>query len=290
MKTYIQFKKQRELGEILTDTFGFIRNEFKPLIKTIFQVAGPYLVVFLLALVFYVYTVGDSFSLDVNALFPYKNISILILAYVVYIIGILLAYTFTTATILYYIKAYIENDGVIDVNVVKQEVNSRFLGFLGLSFLKGITYIVAIAICCLPIFYVLVPMAIVLPIYVFKSTDATTAYSESFPFIKEEFWITLATIIVLGIIVAIISSIFSIPTVIYTWVKMGVFSGEIDPTSIQSFADPIYIIINVLSSFFQFALNMVMVVGMAFIYFNINERKYFTGTLEKIQSIGNSED
>lgn len=34
---YIEFKKQRELGEILSDSFVFIRNEFKPFLGTILK-------------------------------------------------------------------------------------------------------------------------------------------------------------------------------------------------------------------------------------------------------------
>ncbi|WAC03224.1 hypothetical protein N7U66_06525 [Lacinutrix neustonica] len=64
MKTYIDFKKQRELGEIFTDTFAFIRNEYKPLFKSIIAIAGPYLLLFLFALVFYIYTMGGQFNLD----------------------------------------------------------------------------------------------------------------------------------------------------------------------------------------------------------------------------------
>jgi hypothetical protein len=40
---YIEFKKQRELGEILSDTFAFFRNEFKPFFTTFFEIVGPFL-------------------------------------------------------------------------------------------------------------------------------------------------------------------------------------------------------------------------------------------------------
>ena len=38
---YIEFKKQRELGDILTDTFAFLRSEFKPFFTTFFKIVGP---------------------------------------------------------------------------------------------------------------------------------------------------------------------------------------------------------------------------------------------------------
>ena len=88
----------------------------------------------------------------------------------------------------------------------------------------------------------------------------------------------------------VISFVFSLPTAIYTYAKMGIFSGEIDPGGLNSLTDPVYIILNVIGQFFQYLLNIITIVGSAFIYFNLNERKYFSGTLERINSIGKSED
>ena len=47
---YIEFKKQRELGEILSDSFVFIRNEFKPFLGTILKIVGPYILVIFLSI------------------------------------------------------------------------------------------------------------------------------------------------------------------------------------------------------------------------------------------------
>ncbi|WP_053975433.1 hypothetical protein [Mangrovimonas xylaniphaga] len=290
MKSYIEFKQQRELGAILTDTFAFFRMEFKPLFKAIFKIAGPYIVFFLVSLVFYVYIVGDSFNFDLSKGFPSTNPMMYLLAMVIYFIAAILAYTATTSTVLHYIKSYIKHNGATDVLEVKQNVKQTFWGFLGLSLLKWLTLFVSMMLCCLPVFYFIVPMAIVLPILVFREMNAGDSFGYGFTLTKDEFWITLATIIVFYIIIAVAASIFSVPTVIYTWIKMGIFSGAVDPSNMTSFADPVYIFLNVLSSLFQYALNVLVTIGTAFLYFNLNERKNFTGTMERIKAIGNTED
>jgi hypothetical protein len=61
-RPYIEFRKQRDFSAILTDTFNFIRNEFKPFVKTIFNVAGPAIVIFLISLAAYNYVAGDLFN------------------------------------------------------------------------------------------------------------------------------------------------------------------------------------------------------------------------------------
>ena len=72
-------------------------------------------------------------------------------------------------------------------------------------------------------------------------------------------------------------------------VKMGLFSGEIDPANMNSFMDPIYIILNLINYLANFLLNLISIIGSAFIYFNLNEKKNLTGTFERIGSIGKNE-
>jgi len=290
MRKLIEFKKQRELGEVLTDTFGFIREEFKPFTTTVLQICGPYLLLFLISLSFYVYSSGDLFNFQLGNEIQQDNLPLLFGSLLAFMIFGVLAYTYADSAVLHYIKSYIHNDGRVNVNEIKQNVKDTFWGFLGLSILKVITLIIAFAICCLPFFYAIVPMFIVFCIYVFESKDATSAYSDSFALIKGEFWMTFATILVIGIIVMIASYAFGIPAAIYSIAKMGIFSGEIDPANMQDFIDPVYIFLNVISYLFKFLLNLILTVSSAFIYFNLNEKLNFTGTFERIQSIGKTEE
>ncbi|QRM87745.1 hypothetical protein FG167_00410 [Lacinutrix sp. WUR7] len=290
MKKLIEFKKQRELGDILTDTFGFIRKEFKPFIKTIFQVSGIYLVLFLISISFYVYSAGEMFNFNIGQQANISNLPLLLGSLFMFMIFGLLAYTFADSAVLHYIKSYIENEGNVNILEVKQQVKETFWGFLGLSILKWITLIVAMMFCLLPVFYFMVPMFIVFCVYVFTNKDSTMSYSYSFNLIKNEFWITFATIIVIGLIIMIASYAFGIPAAIYSIVKMGVFSGEIDPEKMTGIIDPIYILLNVISYLFKFLLNLILTVASAFIYFNLNEKLNFTGTLERIQSLGKKEE
>lgn len=291
MKKYIEFKKQRELGDILSDTFGFIRNEFKPFIKAVLQISGPYLILFLISLSFYIYVAGDTLNFQIGQeINSTTNLGMMLIALLFFMITGVLAYVFANSTIIHYIKSYINNEGKVDILQVKQEVKQTLMSFLGLSILKWLTLIVAMVFCLLPVLYFMVPMFVVFCVLVFENKDATEAYSYSYKLISSEFWITLATIIVIGLIVMVAGYAFSMPAVIYSIVKMGVFSGEMDPSDMSSFADPIYILLNIISYLFKFLLNIILTVSSVFIYFNLNERLHFTGTLERIQSLGNTEE
>lgn len=292
MKQYIEFKKKRELGEIFSDTFAFIRNEYKPFFKTIINVAGPYLALFLFGLVFYMYVVGNSFSFnfqDPDA-FPTENFAMIFAAYAAYLVTAILAYTFTVSTALHYIKSYVDNNGTTNLQEIKASVHQSFWGFLGLSILKGLTLGVAIMLCCLPILYFMIPMAVVFPIYVFAKKNATDAYGESYSLVRNELVMTGVTVFLIWLVLIVIAYCFMIPIMMYSYMKMGVFSGEFDPANMDSFVDPVYIALNVLSSFFQFLLNLVFIVASVFIYFSLNEKKNFTGTFERIDSLGKTEE
>lgn len=295
MKTYIEFKKKRELGDIFTDTFAFIRNEYKPFFRTVFSIAGPYMLLLIFSLVFYIYVIGDQFSFDftnpqANAeLFSGSNAIMMLLAYLAYAVSGLLAYTFMASAGLHYMKSYEKNKGVANFQEIKDDVHRTFWGFLGLSILKALTLAIAMMLCCLPIFYFMIPMAIVLPLYVFSSRGSTDSYSESYSLVRDELLITLGTIILLWVLVLVINSTFALPTTMYTYLKMGIFSGEVDPASLTTLVDPVYIALNVISSFVQFITNLFIIIASVFIYFNLNERKNFTGTFERIESLGKTE-
>ena len=62
MTEYIEFKKKRELGEVLSDTFAFLRSQFKPFFTTFFKIVGPYLLVMMICLGLYMYFAGNSFN------------------------------------------------------------------------------------------------------------------------------------------------------------------------------------------------------------------------------------
>ncbi|SDS88138.1 hypothetical protein [Winogradskyella sediminis] len=293
-RSYIEFRKQRDFSSILSDTFGFIRNEFKPFIKAIFNIAGPAIIIFMLSLAAYNYVVGDLFNFtnvndsNVNT----TSVILTIVAVITYFVSAIAAYILTASTTLFYIKSYVDYKGNINETEIKSNVYKSFWSFFGLSFLKGVTLVIATMLCVLPVFYAMIPMAIVFSIYVFEPKRSTSdAFSQSFTLANADFWTAFGVFLILGVIYYILSLVFSIPSIIYALLSTGVFSGEIDPANINSFsADPVVIVLNVFNTFFQFLLNIILMVAGAVIYFHLHEKVNFTGTYDRISEIGKSDD
>lgn len=284
---YIEFKKQRELGEILSDTFAFLRSQFKPFFATYFKIVGPYLVVMLIASGFYLYSFQPFFDIGSEPSDQIFGGAVMVLSLFVFLISLVLVYSISQSTTLHYIKSYANNKGSIDLAEIKREVYATLWSFIGLGFLVVLSIIAGFMACIIPGVYLYVPLVLSFSVLVFDQKGATDAYGYSFTLIKDEWWITFATLLVIGIIVGIASYAFNIPAAIYSWMKMGIFSGELDAeTMTGNFVDPIYILLNVLSTLASLLLNLISVIAAAFVYFNLNEKKNFTGTYERIQNLG----
>lgn len=285
---YIEFKKQRELGDVLTDTFAFLRTQFKPFFNTYFKILGPYLLAMVLSLVLYIYYAGNSFNfilLDAGG--EVENLAVVFGLGAIYVLAMVVVYTLSQSTVLHYVKSYANGQGQIDFNTIKKEVYQSFWSFIGLGILVGLSVLVGFIFCILPGIYLYVPLALSFSIMVFNRMGASDAYGYSFTLVKDEWWITFATLFVIGIIVGVANYAFSLPAQIYQIVKMGIFSGEVDAESMFSvFKDPIYILLNVVSTVGQFLMNLISVIAGVFIYFNLNEKKNFTGTYERIENLG----
>lgn len=290
MKTnYIDFKKKRELGDILTDTFAFLRTQFKPFFTTFFKIVGPYLFAMVITLGLYMYFVGDFLTSIIlnNAGFNQTSILSGAVIAIIYFASLIAVYTMSHSTTLYYIESYIDGKGEIDFNTIKSNVYKSFWSFIGLSILVGICVVAGFMFCIIPGVYLLVPLSLAFSILVYQKKGATDSFSDSFGLVKDEWWMTFATIFVVGIIVVVAGYAFAIPTILYQWMKMGILAVEIDPENyMDAYTDPISILLNVFNTMVQFLLNLISVIAGALIYFNLNEKKNFTGTFERIQNLG----
>jgi len=294
MKQLIQFRKQRELGEILSDVFAFLRNEYKPFFSLILQIILPYLILSFVSLAFLLYTFGDFSSLITSESSPFEadglNLLMLSASGLVLAICGILVYVYSYSATLHYIKSYIENNGIVKPDIVKNTVKQTLWSFIGLSILRGFALFIGLMLCIIPGLYLIVPMSVVFCIMIFEQKSVIDAFSDSFTFIKNEWLMSFLVLFVAFIIITVIGGVLNLPTTIYTYIKMGIFSGEFDAASnpLGFYKDPIYIVLNLIGYAFKFFLNFVIIIVTVFIYFNINEKKNFTGTFEQIEALGNT--
>jgi hypothetical protein len=288
MKETIQFRKQRELGSILTDIFKFIRLSWKSLFGMIFRIAGPALLIMLGAYVFYMQSIVGGFGL-LETVGSFQGFTTnVILAFLVLILSGVVYYALLNGVVLHYIKSYIKNDGVAIKEEVSAGIRNDFWKLIGTSLLVGIAVIIGSMFCLIPGIYVGVVLSTAYAVVVFDNKAVVDSLSYCFELIKSEWWITFATLLVVGLLYYFIMMIFQIPQYIYFFIRTFTMSQEIsaDPSSMF---DWVYITLTTIGMVFQYLLYTIMVICSAFIYFNLNEKKHFTGTMETIESLGKQE-
>lgn len=286
---FIEFKKERDLGAIISDTFAFIRQNWKNYFITILKIVGPVLLMTLAVLVFYLLAISDIFNKsDLNSnpgsVFS-KMISWIFALMFVYV----MLYSLLSVTSLYFIKSYIDTKGKPDYYEIKAQVYKNVWKFLGLGILVAAVTVLGFIMCYLPGIYFGVALSLATSILVFEERSISYSFSHSFTLIKGQWWNTFGVLIVIWLLIWLLGQVFSIPTIIYQLVKIGTVFGNNDPTKVfEVFKDPIYLALTVGSYVFQFMLYSIPLISIVFIYFDLNEQKNATGTFEKIDNLGNN--
>jgi hypothetical protein len=289
---YVEFKKERDLGAIISDTFKFLRLEWKPFFGTILRTAFLPIVIAIAALCFYMYSFpsifggfGTTYS---DGIYEEPNLGLMFTSIFFMMLFVLIAYVIMNITALYYIKSYIDNNGNIDHAMIQDRVKDKFWSFTGLFILVGLIIGASFLLCFFPAIYTGAVLSLAAPILVYNNLDVSDSISYSFKFINGHWWETFGVMLVVGIITSIIGYIFSVPAVIYFFVKMGTVISTNDPTALEgSFQDPIYIALNGISYIGQFILYAVTLISNVFLYFDINEQKNASGAMDKIDGLGN---
>lgn len=290
MKQYLSFKKQRDIGEILSDTFKFVKNEWKPLLQVVAKTAGPALVIMVIANVIYQQTVFSTFGgYELNPTAFGDFTVTLLISVLILLVSSVAFYTLLYSSVLNYIKSYINNEGTANNELVKKETWGKLGGIIGLGFLSGLMIVLGFVLCILPGIYVAVILGTVFAVYIFENKSVTDAISYSFSFVNKEFWITFATYVVIYLIIMVISFVFQLPLTIYTFVKMLSSSNEFNGDFTNMF-DWVYSLLNAITMVLSAFLQIIFVVSTAFVYYNLNEKQNFTGTIEAIDSLGTSKD
>lgn len=281
-KEIIEFKKERDLSSIITDAFKFIRLEGRQFFSTILKTAIIPIVIAAISM-FYYMTTMSSFSTSDSS-----NIASMLLSVLVMMVAYLAAFIFINLAGMNYIKSYVDNKGIINKNDISKNTKEKFWSFTGFGILSALIFFASAMLCFLPVFYTWTVLSLGASILVFENETAGVTIGKCFSFIKGHFWETFGVLIVVGILVSILGYIFSIPGVIYQFIQTGIGIQNTDPTQIFSlFKDPIYLILNLIALIGQLAFYAITLVANVLIYFDINEQKNATGTIEKIESLGN---
>ncbi|RRO17195.1 hypothetical protein [Flavobacteriaceae bacterium 14752] len=286
------FRKEREFGEIISDSFSFFTQNYKSILNIFLKFVGPFILLSVIATTFYQYKVGALLS-DVTA-FASPDILVSAFAENSWVIILLIITSVATniilyGTVLHIIKSYMNNSGEIVEGDISQGLKNDFWKLFGYLFLVSLVTIIGFAICFLPGIYLAIVLAPGIGILIMENESVSEAFTKSFTLIKNNWWITFATFLVFIILIAILGFVFQLPAFIYTIVEsFTAVQKSSDPSAITDiYQNWVYLLFTAIGSLGQLFLSIFTVIMVALVYFNLSEKQEFTGTYEQIDQIGN---
>lgn len=286
MAEKVEFRKIREFGELIGDTFLFIRQNFKPLSKAFIYICGIFILGGIVTSILTQLQLVDLQSTSYTGSYrnnPFNIFAKIGFQYILTIVFTILSYTSMYITILSYIALYVQKGNVAPtVEEVWSYFKFYFFRILGSGIVMSIFGGLCFVCCIIPGIYVFPAITIFFPIMVVENGNLGYSFNRSFTLLKDEWWITAAVIIIIWIIAYACMFLVQVPAIIVAMV--GAFTHAANPLS-KTYAFLVSIL-QYLASIFT----IIPLICGTLIYFNLVERKESSGLMDRIGSLGQAAD
>jgi hypothetical protein len=308
----IDLQQSRDFSRKMNATFEFIRQNFKPLVKSILFIAGPPV---LIASVLIGTFMGDFMQISLGAAanpeapLNYFSSPGFWLQLVLMLVFLLVAGVMTIATINNYIVLYDEKkSNQIEVQEVWDRVRDTFWMHLGTVFFFLLLAIAVYIVLLIPIalfaaispfliffgfiffvcglLYITFSVSLTFFIRLYEKKGFFESIARSYKLVQGKWWSTFGLILVLYLIAGVVSYLPMIPVYIMMFVSaMHNTSGNAlqEPSStfglIMTICFSLYYLINLV-------LQTLPNIGIAFQYFNLVELKEARGLINQIDTLG----
>ncbi len=300
----IKFSKSRDFSETLSDTFNFIKYEFKPLFKLILTYIGPFLLITAFFGAWY-----QAKLLDFRTLASANNLESMLdiysnffsYKYFLVIIGSIVSTILMTLSVPAYVKVYKEsgkdNFQSVDVwNIIKQ----KFFPVLGGYFLVSFLFILLLAIIfatmmlgkvlfaimiflyILFVMYMSISLILFVNAYVFEDISIIDSIKRSIFLIQNYWWFTLGTIIVSSLIASVGQYIFLMPSMIISGIRI---ITEASGNEVSGFSSILFTIFTVIGTFGSYLLYVIPLTTVTMHYHSQVEKKENPNLISKIEEI-----
>ena len=307
MPAKIELLKVRDFGEIITDSFNFVRQNFKPLIKCFFVFSGFFLLAGALLMALnqakMFSTVGPTEFGDTSSVFS-RAFGYMGLEYWLALLLTLVGYILLQVSMLSYMALYKEKGNIAPTveevwGYVKYFFLRVFGGTLVLSFLIVVGILIVFGglyaamssnifaaiglsflLLIVPVVYIYPIFSLIFPIIVFENGSFGYAFGRAFTIIKKNWWATFGALFIMALIIWVASFFILIPVGILSAINLIMHFGKG-----ASFSTVITVITSVLEAL-SHALYIVPIITVSLCYFNLTEQREGEGLLGRIGKLG----
>lgn len=281
----IILRQRRDFGQTIGDSFAFMRQNWKPIMKAL---AGVSLLPMLIGLAvmggmgYMAYTTiasggGQGPEAVFGSLFG-------VLAVVLMIVLFVYAGVMMEALTHEYFRAYERGEHVgMTTGELRHRCHGQFWSYFGIQFLTGIATVVGAVLCYLPgiwiaIAFILSPIA-----HGEERLGATGSMGRSFKLVHKSFWGTLGLVFVMSLIIGAIQMACFLPfyfVAIFSFIA-GMQGGEFP--IVAAIVGGIGYIVLIVVSFFLIPLFRV---SLGLQYYNLVEQFEGKGLQDRLQNLG----
>lgn len=264
MKANIELNRPREFGDIISDTFAFGKQNFKPLLRSYFVIGGLLLVTDIIISAWVNTNRGDASVTTIAGIgelfFDFINHVVL------------------TLVTLSYLAVYRQKDNYpADTIEVWGYFKYYFFRVLFTQIVLVICAAIGFFFCFLPGVYLSVVFSLVTPIMVIENGSFRYSFDRAFKVIKENWWLTFGAILLIVMVTVMIMLIIMLPPMIIyggtqwlTGEKLNTFAGVLQSVMIN-FAQVLWI---------------VPVITITLVYYSLTEEKEGNSLIDRINSFG----
>jgi len=311
----IEFQKTRDFDKKVNVTFEFLRQNFKPLGKSILVIAGPAVLVGSLFLGSFF---SDFFSQALNTQrdpqesLRYFQSSSFWLGFALVYVFLFLSYVVTLATINSYVELYFrKKTNQIQTGEVWESVRSliwRYLGSVLLillcaaaasvalvvvgallsqvsRFLTGLFFVAALIV----FFYLVIGISFLFFIQAHEGLGFFEAAGRSLRLIQGKWWSTFGLLFVMSLIGGVISYVFIIPYYAYLFISTTHGIGSGGRPQLSESAKAVTLVFFTVYYMAQMLMQTLPQLGLVFQYFNLVERREARGLIGDIDQFGKSD-
>lgn len=312
--TLIDFHRTRDFSKKINATFEFIKQNLKPLAKSVLFIAGPpILIASLLIGSFYESFMKTTLATatgggDPSAFEAYMSVSFwlqIVLMMMFFFIG----FVAIVATTNNYIILYEEKKtNKIEVDEVWARVRSTFPMYLGTMILYFVVLTIGVIALAVPIayasqisvaitvfgfialflavFYVMYGTAFIFFIRGYEKISFIDSILRSLYLVKGKWWSTFGLILILSMIGGCLSYVFFIPW--YAMTLVSAFHDLSGGVAAEPSTTKQIVSLTLLTLYYLTALLMYVIpnIGIVFQYFNLVERKEARGLMNQIDTLG----
>jgi hypothetical protein len=269
MQPKVELVQIRKLGEIVDDSINFLKQNWKPLLRSYFAICGFFWVA---GLIIAVFNQSQTFRLQE------QGESIYSLTYFLTLLITFINSVFVTLTTLCFIVLYREKGNVApNVEEVWSYVKYYLFRVTTGSFLLTLLCVGGTVCCVIPGIWLAPICFLIITIMVLENATIGYAFNHGFRLIKNNWWETVGALLVMSIIIFAAVILFMVPI-------MVIVGGIISLTSANP-THAVTIAIALSSHALQF-LYILPAIAMALIYYHLNEIKDDNSLMHRIQMIG----